>query len=601
MGFENQLRLPASGDPVSASSVNLPFRSIDQNVRYLYSLLQASRIGSTVYALQKTLEAEAAVGMAVWYNPALARFERGLGTVDVNETTGVVTPAAQAQIWGIVARKTSTTLGDILLFGMDTVDISAATDNVTSAGVYYLSGTRQGYLTKSKPPVGIAVLRATGTGEVFVFQNFIDYLDRHTHQRFELVCRPAGDTSQPAPGDRHIVENADDILPGWLPAGHAVFAGNAPAGAAFGYNLSAHPALQAAWPPIPAGNAYLEWSKGISTDTGFTGVPLGSAGLCVIDANGLWWMSDCYADVPWPIDLDTSVSDSYSDSSSIECPRHLDMAMQLWFSKPNFSTDATAVLSLRATDTRIKIYCRGTATPATAGHLDIALALNLVVTDNAVGSHALKTFDPASSTFTRGPICEGLWTAAENVILSGTIQAVRSINGTPRTVHQGLVAVTLIPEASVVLDVQTVRLDGAETEFYQDTMYIAFRPEEADSFRGMVKIPETLAITSPTLSLRFLLLGRAAGTLPALELTARRVPRPATDEVVDLPTSADEFDVTLDAEKVLSDANQYVEVTSEDFSVVAGDTVYFSLSRADDDGYAAEVGVLRQSGVLAGA
>lgn len=602
MSFESLLRVIKELDPVRAGTVNKPLRTLDQNVKYIWDVLQAASIGSTVYAYRQTVEAEVQKGMAVYLNSTTQRFERGLATAEVNNTTGAVTTAASAQVWGIVATKHNSTLADILLYGIDDVDISAATVETPAAGVYYLSGAAPGRLTAQKPPVSVAVLRRTVDGKVFVMPQFVDFLDRHTHYSFDLVCRPAGDHTPPASEALHVITDADSSLSGWLPADDAIFAGKAPAGAVFGYNLSQHGALRNAFPPIPLGNAALEWNKALTTDVGFTGVPMGAGGLCVVDLNGIWWMSNCYGDVPWPVDYDSTSSASYSDSVGAECPRHVEMALKLFFAKVNFATDSSVVLSLRSGDARIKVRCFGDPTrAATTGHLELTLDLNLTVANDEDGYLALKEFDPTTGVFKRGPVVEGLYSTQSNVTVVGTVSKTHTISGTPRTVHKGLVLVTVDPADTKELDVQLVRLDGVEEAYYDDPplMYLEFPQSDETTYRGKIQIPNDLAIPTPKLSLVFLVLGRAAGTLPALTFTARRVPRPADGLTTPLalPDSTDEFAVVCDTVAAIG-ANEYVEAASTPFTVEAGDTVYFSVTRGAADGYAGNVGVLRQTGVV---
>ena len=597
MGFETFLRLIQEKDLVRAGTVNKPMRQIDQNVRYLWDVLQTAAIGSTVYARRQTIDQQVKKGMAVWFNTATQRFERGLAVAEMDQTSGVVVTSEQAQIWGIVADKLNTTLADILLFGIDDIDISEAVDGPAMPGVYYLSGTNPGKLVKQKPPVSVAVLRRTPDGRVFVMPQFVDLLNRHTHYKFKLTCAPAGEVSPPAPGNRHTINSANDNLPGWLPANHAIFEGNAPEGAVFGYNLKAHPALKNAWPPVPFSNAYLEWDRGEDPAHGFQGVPLGRDGLCVFDRHGIWWMSDCYGDVPWPVDLDTANPTSYSDSSSAECPRHTFMDMVLWFTKVTFATDSTAVLSLRSGDGRLKIVCYGTEREAGTGHLEIALDLNLTVKDDQLGYLAIKEFDGKTGEFKRGPVVEGFYSLGSNVTLTGSVHAPRTIQSVEREVYQGLVGIAVQPRDTLELDVQLVRLDGAEEEFYQDFMYLGFIQEEERQYRAKLQIPSDLALAGPQLKLRFLILGRLAGTLPQLVFTGRKLPRPGGTPR-NLPGSGDEFTITCNTKVLLTSNNQYVEVESSAFPVTAGDTVFFTVKRLSNDGYDAEVGILRQVGVV---
>jgi len=603
VSFESLLRLVKELDPVQAGQVNRPIRQIDQNTRYIWEVLQAAAVGSTVYARRQTVEAEVKVGMAVYFDIVSQKFVRGLAVASVDNTTGVVATAESAQVWGIVATKINATLADILLFGVDTIDISQAVVGTVSTGVYYLSGSAPGKLVQQKPPVSIAVLRRTPDDKIFVMPQFVDFLDRHTHYQFDLTCAPAGTTSQPAENALHIITDASSDLPGWLPADDPVFEGKAPAGAVFGYNLSAHSALNNLWPPIPITNAALEWNKALSADVGYTGVPLGTGGLCILDRNGIWWLSNCYGDVPWPLDYDSTVSTSYSDSVGAECPRHIDMALRLYFTKVNFATDSAVVLSLRSNDARIKVRCYGDSTRSSVtGHLELSLDLNLIVEENKTGYQALKTFDPDTSTFERGPVVEGIYALSSNVTLSGDEVETRTIAEVARQVYKGAVSITVDPADTKELDVQLVRLDGAEEAYYgtPPLMYLEFVQGDSREYRGKINIPCDLAIPSPYMKLRFTILGRAVGTLPQLEFSGRIVPRPANGLTtpLTLPGDGAEFTITCVTVATLTGTLDYVEAESTGFAVEAGDTVFFTVRRSDSDGYAAALGILRQVAVV---
>lgn len=595
MSFEALLQTIRDGDPVDAGTTNRPLRQIDGNVRYIWELLKASSIGSTLYAYRQTVDPTVVVGSPV-YCDANGTFRPGLCAVGIDAETGALVPSPEAQVWGIVARKISEGVADILLYGLGAVDVSAAVVGPLAAGTYYLSPSAPGRLTAAKPPLAIAVLRRDASGRVLVTPQWADLSDRHEHREFSLACRPAGHTVQPGVGNRHTVTGASNLLRGWLPAGHVSFGGKAPAGAVFGYNIAADVQLAAVWPPVPVHAAELTWNKAVSADVGFTGVPLGRSGLCVVDANGIWWLSDCYGDVPWPLDTDTSVSDSASDSSTPECPRRLDMAMLLNFTVSNPASGPSSVLSLTPDDDRIKVRCGGL--DRTTGHLRISLDFGLSLTDGAVGSLAIKTFDPVTGKFTRGPVAEGLYTTAPNVTLQGTVSAVREISGQNRTVHSGLVNVTVAPADTKELDVQLVRLDGAEEAYWGDppNMYLSFPSDEPREYRAKIHVPSDLAIASPSLRIRLFVLGRAAGTLPALQVTARIFPAPPNGITtpVALPLDAAEFSVAITTTAVLGSPNTYVAAVSQGYAVQPGDTVFFTVKRSPADGYAGELGILRQ-------
>lgn len=603
MSLDSFFKLIKETDQVMAEVVNAPLRQLDQNSRYIWEVIQAAALGATVYARKQSVEEAVKIGMAVYFDSSTQKFLRCLAAADVNNTTGAITTLPSAQVWGIVANKTNATLADILLFGIQKLDLSQATADTLTTGIYYLSGTTPGFLTKQKPPVSVAVLRYVSDGTVFVQPQLVDFLDRHTHYKYDLVCRPAGTTAPPTVGDRHTISDSNALIPGWLPATHSSFNGLAPAGAVFGYNMGAHAALKAVWPPVPLTNAELEWNKALTADIGYTGVPLGKDGLCVLDRNGIWWMSDCYGDVPWPVTFNSTISDSYSDSAGAECPRHIDMAMKLFFTRVNFATDASVVLSLQSDSKRLKVHCAGDPNkPASTGHIGLSLDLNLVVKDDTRGYLAIKDFDPVTTEFKRGPVSEGLYALSSNVTLNGTGTTTRTIDAEPRQVHHGLIGITVDPADTKELDVELVRLDGAEEAYYgtPPIMYLEFIANDWREYRGKITVPYDLAIPSPVMKLRFHVLGRAIGTLPQLVFSGRRVPRPPSGLTAPqpLPNDLAEFTITCTTSVAIASANMYVEAESDPFDVAAGDTVFFTVQRLANDGYAGNVGVLKQSAIV---
>jgi hypothetical protein len=404
-----------------------------------------------------------------------------------------------------------------------------------------------------------------------------------------------------------VITAADPTLPGWLPASDPSFGGKAPAGALFGYNLAEHQTLKNLWPPVPLGQVYFEWNKGTDPAIGGTGVPLGNEGLIIADFNGIWWLSNCYGDVPWPVNFDSqnpkSVSDSDSTSEANECPRDTPMSLLAWFSRANFTTDNTAVLSLHSADPRIKVTCFNTNTPASTGHLQIALDLSNVIVDGAVGFLALKDIDPATGQFKRGPVCEGVYAVSGNVILSSPAQRhLTPSDPSSPLLYQGPVGISVSPLPTLELEVQLVRLDEAEEEFFQDTMFIGLLAGFQQQYRAKLHIPTDVNIVNPQLKLRFIVFGQTAGTLPQLVITGRRVPRPGTilTSSVTLPDNTSEFSITCPTNGVLAANNQYIEAESSPFTVAIGDTVFFTVQRLSTDGYPSEVGIIRQTGILIG-
>ena len=584
------------GEPVAAGVTNRPTQQLQQNINYLWEVLSASGLGSTIVIRRATVDASVKIGQPVYFSSSSKAFEQALATVASGTVDGHVVAAESAQVWGVVLQKLSSTLADILVSGYSALNLSEAVTGTVTAGLYYLSGSTPGKLVSTRTPVTIPVLRADGNGNVLVLPQFADFIDRHVHYKFDLVCQPAGSYTEPASGDPHSISVPDETLPGWLPAGHASFNGTAPAGAMFGYNLAAHPALKNVWPPLPASEAYLEFDRGT---TGFTGVPVGESGACIVNRYGIWWMSDCYNDVPWPTAYNSpGFSISLSDPPDAECPRRTQMAMRIWFTKPSFATDTTVVTSLTSLDPRLVVTCVD-GTPASVGALNVDLDLNFISTAGNTGYQVLKEID--GNSFKQGPVCEGLYTSSSAVTLSSPSRRRLIVGNTSSPwLYQGPVEISVVPTESREIEVQLIRLDGVEEQFYEDVTYLGFAAANESSIRCKLHVPSSTGFASPIISLKLRILGRAAGTLPALTVTARRLPKPSAGSSLALPLTASEFAVTIVTTATLSGSNRYIEVSSTAFAVADGDTLLFTVQR-NSDAYAGEVGILQMTGILTSA
>ena len=584
------------GEPVSAGVTNRPTAQLQQNINYIWEVLGASGVGSTIVIRKTAVASSVKVGQPVYFSSVSQVFEQALSAVASNTVNGHVVAAESAQVWGVVLQKLSATSADILVSGYSALNLSEAVTGTVTAGLYYLSGSTPGKLVNTRTPVTIPVLRADGNGNVLVLPQFADFIDRHVHYKFDLVCAPAGAYTEPASGARHVITLADSTLPGWLPAGNPIFNGKAPAGAMFGYNLSAHSELQNVWPPIPVTEAYVEWDRGYITFLGAAGINLGINEACVVDRNGIWWMSDCYDDVPWPTAYNSpGFSTSLSDPPDAECPRRQQMSMRIWFTKPSFATDATVVTSLKSLDPRLVITCTD-GTAGSLGALNIDLDLNFLATTGATGYQVLKEI--TGNSFTQGPVCEGLYTLSSSVSLSSPSRR-RLVVGSASSpwLYQGPVEISVVPTESREIEVQLIRLDGVEEQFYEDVTYLGFPAASETSIRCKLHVPSSTGFVSPVISLKLRILGRAVGNLPSLTVTARRLPKPATGASVALPLAASEFPVTIATTAALGASNKYIDVTSTSFAVADGDTLLFTVQRSGD-AYAGEVGILQMTGIL---
>jgi len=605
MGFDPLLSLIAPGAPVAPGTVNGPLGQLSGDVNYLWQLFQALNLGSTVFLPAAPVEPAAQIGMPVYYNPTAGRYERALAAAAIDPVSGRFTTAASALWWGIVQSKQAATVAQLLLFGTAPVNLTAAAGSPGNAGLYYLSAATPGGLTQARPAVPIPVLRCDGGGNVMVCPQVVDINDSHQHYHVALVCRPAGTTAPPLPGERHVMTGGNAALAGWLPATHASFNGLAPPLARFGYNVAADVNLAPLWPPVPPQGAYLEWNRGNDPTEGGEGVPLGPLGQALIDRNGIWWLTDCYQDVPWPWAINTA--DPYTPPDASEstagdvphCPREVDMALNLWFTRVNFVTDGTAVTSLISADPRLTVACQGSGSPASVGALQLALNLGFMVAPGVTrGGTVLKSL--TGQTFQQGPVCEGVYAVTPNVTLTadaGLAPFQKSLSGP--TIYPGAVGISVASQPTLELPTLLTRLMGATEEYYKGAMYLGLDPALPQGFVSQCSVPDDLQVSSPTLTYRLRLLGRAAGQLPPLVVTYQILPRPPAGIAtpVALPTAV--TTLTTPPRGTLSGADYYVEADCAAFAVNPGDLVFLTVSRAAPDGYSGQVGVLEQVGLLA--
>ncbi len=570
--FSTLLTPVKNGDKVDASSVNTPDAQLLKLYEYLLARVENLDNSTAIYRRNVTFDSAVSVGMPVYFDTIDGVFKKAKAAASIID--GVITTDEQAKLWGICASKSSTTTGDILLAGVAKIDMSAAIDGTVGPGMYYLSGTTAGKLVLAEPPIGIPVLSIDDAGNVLVNVIANDLFGAHQHYKFDLICYPAGTAT--LAGTWSITAPDTDII-GWLPADHASFNGKAPVGAAFGYNIAASP-LANAWPPLPLAGATIEWFTGLAT------VIPDLEGLAKIDEYGIWWMSDAAGDQPWNEDYDSTTGEG--------APW---MKMRLWYSRPKFFTSSTVVTSLVAKEgSVITIRCVNNADESQAtGDLEIDADLSLVLatSQDTTGYIALKGL--ADGKFTRGPVVSGLKSGSANLIITGEadIAGGYKVGNCTLTVSTSAVGYEL--------PVLSVRLQGATEENYSDINALGFPDERKTAYRAEVNVPYELSVTTVKVALRFWLLARANGTLPALTLTARVLSRPDGSAEA-LVTSDSPVALTIPGTAMAEDT--YIEVTSADIDAAPGSVIQFTLGRdaSAGDGFNGEVHVIRHSGVITG-
>jgi hypothetical protein len=594
--WTNKVEHVRDGEPVDSKTDSRPTRALESQARYLKDRVDGIENKEALVLYDSAIESDASVGMPVYWNGERSRFERALSEFTFNQETRIIETSPLCDVLGVVLYKHSAEVADILIYGKGSIDITDVIDDGSSltAGRYFLSGKVKGKLSKKPAIADVAVLHADGNGSVYVQPQLRDGPFNHVHYEFELSLDPCGDSPTPAVDGRHSIINVDDSIKGWLPADHASFNGLAPTKAAFGYNLAAHQALNNVFPPMPAESCSVTLFKSESDGNGVE-LPMGELGLIHVDINGIWWMSDCYNDVPWAYQATSSSSASATSSmgNNPECPRETSRKLLLRFSRSSYGVDKTVVTSLDPiAGSGITILGCYDNKPANTGALKIGIDLGLAISgENELGSLVLKNI--VANKFKRGRVIEGLKTGDNSITLSSTHNYVS--NGD--TIHQGIVTVSSSINATErLLQPQVVRLSDAKERYYQEIMYLALPPSQASSVRLKVLLPHADTLTaSPSLKLRLRLLGRTTGTLPSLTATYRILSK-TSGSPTSLPLSDSSLTIST---STAVDADEYIDIDSSAITSIQGqDIVFFTISRSNGDGYAGEVGIIEAVAVL---
>lgn len=593
MGIEH-LR---DGELVSATTIGRPDRELERRVVDLDDTLAALLAGRALLLTDVPCSNAVAVGMAVYWHVDNLRYEPALAVTTFDPVSRAIVSAPSAEVVGVVISKPGAATANVVLSGVTSLNLSAAVVGTVLPGRYYLSATTPGYLVRQRQSPTVPVLQVLGNGQCLVRPQSREWGLDHEHRAIDLVCRPAGDHTPPIGNARHVITDGNAALPGWLPAGHASFNGRAPAAAKFGYNVAADPALLAAWPPMPIEAVSLSWDRGEML-VGGTEVPLGVDGLVAIDRYGIWWMSDCGEDVPWPAGYTFSdgVSTEYPAPTASECPRQENMRLRLSLSRTPYDATRLSVTSLRAAvDSVITVRaCAGG--DATTGDLEIDADLVLAVDSmNTAGHLALKGVNQQQK-LVGGPILEGLLVAQNgNLTASSTHPQVLPNGG--GTLHQGRVTLAAVidPADREILG-YVLRLLEAKERYVGGLSYTALPPGQRSGLVQQFRIPLDGIQNNASLTFRMTCIGTLAGALPTLQYAWRRVPVGSTTPAA-LPTT--DTTLLLGTPPTLTVGNQYVQLSLPSVTVQPGDTVLLTITRPGTDGYAGEVGFLHTVAAVA--
>lgn len=570
------LNYARDGEPVDAATTKRPIAQLLTQVKRLRDQLAAFGSGNKIVLFDVPVEATVSTGMPVYYNSATSRFAPALAA---NNLTGD-SPAASAVVWGFVKVHVGTLTADLTVYGIeDDLDLTAAGFAEPEAGEYYLSGMTAGRIQTSQAAVPVRVCTVGPNGSVFICPQPVGAPDGHSHYSFELVAEPAGIPTVIDFGPTGMVasiESADSNLPGWLPADDAIFDGEAPDGAVFGYNISKHPELQAVWPPDPLSAASIVVYSDLAAWYGHE-VRSDSGGLVKFTRHGIWWMSTSASDVPW-----SYPEDSESIPASLSAALTSDRKVRLYFSRSRYANYRTAVTSLESDTPALEIVsaCNGEA--ASQGPLIIRWNPDYENSeDDNLGELAIKEFN--AGQFKRGPVLAGLIAQDDTVTLTSD-HTMPHPDDEDVTIYYGLVTVKYNDAPrELTIPAQIIKLDGGQQRYESDLLAVGIAA--GAGVRLKFKLPGSSRFPSNSVAtLRLWLSGNNGSSLPNLTVTRRRVPRVTTAASIPVTDTA----VSLTMPGVVNDG-QYIEIESDDWAVQPDDLIMMEVSRADGDGYSGEV------------
>lgn len=621
--WNSLVRLITNGQAVDETETNKPLTDLIQRDQHLKDLLDLAFRGEALYLRSVAVDSAVAVGQPVYLNKNTGAFGQAIAEVDFDNTGVWGTVSQKTYVWGVVSYKHNATMADIVTFGVlrDT-DMSASISDPSVSGPRYLSGATPGKLTQQRPAVNCYVLYWDAVNQIaLVTPTPKENLEGHIHYRFQLVSQPAGVPNMPAYAEKHSIVSTDTSKQGWLPADDAIFGGMAPPGAKFGYNLAQHESLSSVFPPIPVGSSYLEvfgegWGTGREPDE-----------FIKIDNNGIWWMRDDWGWAPWSISywderFSSSSISSYSGSGGApnDLPPpvdlqlthgyaenhglHYGLSIYLWFSRMTFKTDNAIVASLSACPGQpIRVLDCNCDQEASTGHLKLALDFSFQEDPTPVsGAKAFKEVD--GLLFKSGYLVEKIKSLSPNIVVTGTTAV-----GDATSVQQSVTIDFINPNTNDrELDISLVGLDNAREEVLSDILFIGFPTAKDASIRAKIDVPSVgfpANTVTTNMALRFRIIGTAAGTMPPIYLSYRRLPSTDSATPYTLPTT-DTALTPLDLSLVNGGSpispNDIVEVETETFRVYAGDSVFFTFERTGTDSgtdtYAGTVGIIRQKGMI---
>ena len=568
--YPNVIRLLSNGEAVDAPTTNRPLSDLAQQGQSLNQRLSSLESGQLLRIDGLAVDQYMADGVT----PLADGTPVYLGTDNVLHpafatTAGTViggTVAASGFVFGVVIQHQTPTLCSVAVNGrvLTTVAWAQAIDNATATpGHYFLSTVLPGKLTLAPGSLALYVgqLLPDGTFSVRIQP---PQRGEHVHYEFTLNHVPATATgTDPAFNAPHLTSSwaPSTSLPGWLPATSGYFpAGTAiPAGAYFGYNLQ-HPsaaALAAVFPPIPLGGAVAAQSGLLIDD-----------GRILVNQSGIWWMTNSYGRVPWPVTYFANL------------PTVTGVDLEFWYSRVLHDTAGGIVTSL-------------TSHPASLLNLKFLNSQGTAAQDGALLVRVDSLLTASSTTATPGTSIKSItgnqFVSGPSVdqVIAGTGVAITQVTGQP-----GAYVISAGASGALQGQAAVVNLQNAREDTINDTQVVVLPAGRTSQPIWSFEISNQ-APASSALGLNLWLYSSVSGTIPSSSTRIEyRIISPAGATAQAMPTG---WTLLADLATTPLTANSYALVNTTTVpGVVPGAIVLIRITRNGiTDGLTGNIGFVR--------
>lgn len=573
--FQSIIRYIQSTDPVSPEVINTPLQQLQNSIHYLKQIIDLENLGQQLILYEQPVDAETSENDVVYFDKTSLTFKRA--KPKATAVDGVINIGNTALITGIVLRKTSPILADLLIWGIAEINLADAVqvgETPRECAIYYLSQIQPGKVTANLPHIPIAVgtslRKISDTKYLFNFTPSVFTAQfAHKHLAFDLKCTLASDNTEE----------------GWLASNDEIFGGKAPAAAKYGYNIARSP-LKNYWPPAPIESAFLLWYTGEDTVPLLCGVPHGNENdYVIINEYGLWWLTDCGRE-PWMLGSDTVQT---SESCPIARRRLI-----LYLSNPVTNTNAS-VTSLKTKDsTGLIAISAETGTPQITGHLLLDLNADYFEEheDNTL-EQAIK-YDKTENRLVTGTVVSSLTSQSNALVLKKDGTTIPTGTAGSGNLTLSLDTTKMIGD----LPCQVIRLVNIVEGIQQNFICLIFLFGRASELTGKINVPYREDYPGLfQVKLRFWISGTSPGNpSQALQLSAAVVGQPSTTLPIPLNPVLSQINWTQTSQNIsFSEAGQHIILESEPLNVMPGNLILFKLARQQSDSYNGDLMLIQES------